>query len=78
MKKNNENKRSTRTKFVATIISMVSALGLLAVGVVASLTKFTITIQNQLNLKFETIEGNLYATRLGNVADSTRVQPAKF
>lgn len=72
MKKNNENKRSTRTKLVATIISMVSALSLLAVGVVASLTEFTVTIQNQLNLKFETIEGNLYATRLGNVADSTR------
>ncbi len=62
-----KNKRPLKTKLIAVIISMVSAVSLIAVGVLASITKFTITISNQLDVKIETVEGNLYATRMGDV-----------
>ena len=68
MKKRN----TTKTKLVATIVSMVSALCLLAVGVFATLTNFQVAIANQLNLKFDAVEGTLYATRLGDVAGTDR------
>ncbi len=69
---NGEKRRISRFKLVTIIISMVSAVTLLAVGVFASLFNFDLTIANQLNLNFEIIEGNLYATRMGQVADVTR------
>ncbi len=68
MKKRN----TTKTKLVATIVSMVSALCLLAVGVFATLTNFQVAIANQLNLKFDAVEGTLYATRVGDVAGTDR------
>ncbi len=68
MKKRN----TTKTKLIATIISMVCAISLLAVGVMASLTNFQVAIANQLNLKFDAVEGTLYATRLGDVAGTDR------
>ncbi len=64
--------KSTKTKLVATIISMVCALSLIAVGVMASLTNFQVAIANQLNLKFDAVEGTLYATRVGDVAGTDR------
>ena len=70
-------KRNTaKTKLIATIISMVCALSLLAVGVMASLTNFQVEIANQLNLKFDAVEGTLYATRLGDVAGTDRTTSA--
>ena len=65
-------KKKNTTKLVATIVSMVSALCLLAVGVFATLTNFQVAIANQLNLKFDAVEGTLYATRLGDVAGTDR------
>ena len=66
-------KRNTaKTKLIATIISMVCALSLIAVGVMASLTNFQVAIANQLNLEFSAVEGTLYATRLGDVAGTDR------
>ncbi len=66
-------KRNTaKTKLIATIISIVSALCLLAVGVFATLTNFQVAIANQLSLKFDAVEGTLYATRLGDVAGTDR------
>ena len=66
-------KRNTaKTKLIATIISIVSALCLLAVGVFATLTNFQVAIANQLNLKFDAVEGTLYATRVGDVAGTDR------
>ena len=65
-------RNTTKTKLVATIVSMVSALCLLAVGVFATLTNFQVAIANQLNLKFDAVEGTLYATRLGDVAGTDR------
>ena len=66
-------KRNTaKTKLIATIISIVSALALIAVGVMASLTNFQVAIANQLNLEFSAVEGTLYATRLGDVAGTDR------
>ena len=67
-----KKKNTTKTKLVATIVSMVSALCLLAVGVFATLTNFQVAIANQLNLKFDAVEGTLYATRLGDVAGTDR------
>ena len=64
--------KSTKTKLIATIISMVCALSLIAVGVMASLTNFQVAIANQLNLKFDAVGGTLYATRLGDVAGTDR------
>ena len=64
--------KSTKTKLIATIISMVCALSLIAVGVMASLTNFQVAIANQLNLKFDAVEGTLYATRVGDVAGTDR------
>ena len=64
--------KSTKTKLIATIISMVCALSLIAVGVMASLTNFQVAIANQLNLEFSAVEGTLYATRLGDVAGTDR------
>ncbi len=64
--------KSTKTKLIATIISVVCAISLLAVGVMASLTNFQVAIANQLNLKFDTVEGTLYATRVGDVAGIDR------
>ncbi len=65
-------KNRNTTKLVATIVSMVSALCLLAVGVFATLTNFQVAIANQLNLKFDAVEGTLYATRVGDVAGTDR------
>ncbi len=66
-------KRNTaKTKLIATIISIVSALALIAVGVMASLTNFQVAIGNQLDLEFSAVEGTLYATRLGDVAGTDR------
>ena len=65
-------KKKNTTKLVATIVSMVSALCLLAVGVFATLTNFQVAIANQLNLKFDAVEGTLYATRVGDVAGTDR------
>ena len=67
-----KKKNTTKTKLVATIVSMVSALCLLAVGVFATLTNFQVAIANQLNLKFDAVEGTLYATRVGDVAGTDR------
>ena len=67
-----KKKNTTKTKLVATIVSMVSALALIAVGVMASLTNFQVAIANQLNLKFDAVEGTLYATRVGDVAGTDR------
>ena len=64
--------KSTKTKLIATIISMVCALSLLAVGVMASLTNFQVAIGNQLDLEFSAVEGTLYATRVGDVAGTDR------
>ena len=64
--------KSTKTKLIATIISMVCALSLIAVGVMASLTNFQVEIANQLNLKFDAVGGTLYATRVGDVAGTDR------
>ena len=64
--------KSTKTKLIATIISMVCALSLIAVGVMASLTNFQVAIANQLNLKFDAVGGTLYATRVGDVAGTDR------
>ena len=64
--------KSTKTKLVATIVSMVSAVCLFAVGVMASLTNFQVGISNQLNLNFCAAEGTLYATRIGDVAGTDR------
>ncbi len=65
-------KNRNTTKLVTTIVSMVSALCLLAVGVFATLTNFQVAIANQLNLKFDAVEGTLYATRVGDVAGTDR------
>ena len=67
-----KKKNTAKTKLIATIISMVCALSLIAVGVMASLTNFQVAIANQLNLKFDAVEGTLYATRLGDVAGTDR------
>ncbi len=64
--------KSTKTKLIATIISMVCALSLIAVGVMASLTNFQVVIANQLNLEFNAVEGQLFATRVGDVAGTDR------
>ena len=65
-------KKKNTTKLVATIVSMVSALCLLAVGVFATLTNFQVAIGNQLDLEFSAVEGTLYATRVGDVAGTDR------
>ncbi len=64
--------KSAKTKLIATIISMVCALSLIAVGVMASLTNFQVVIANQLNLEFNAVEGQLFATRVGDVAGTDR------
>ena len=65
-------KSATKAKLIATIISMVCALTLVAVGVMASLTNFQVVIANQLNLEFNAVEGQLFATRVGDVAGTDR------
>lgn len=65
-------KKGTKAKLISIVISMVCALSLLAVGVLASLTNFQVAIANQLSLEFSAVEGTLYATRLGDVAGTDR------
>ncbi len=65
-------RNTTKTKLIATIISMVCALCLLAVGVFATLTNFRVAIANQLSVKFDAVEGQLFATRMGDVAGTDR------
>lgn len=62
--------KKNKAKLIGVIISMVCAMSLVAVGVMASLTQFKVTVGNQLNLQFDTVEGSLYATRVGDVASA--------
>ena len=59
--------KKVKTKLVATIISVVSAVALLAVGVFATLTNFSVTVKNQLSIQFDAVDGVAYATRVGDV-----------
>ena len=45
-----------KTKLIATIVSMCAALAVMAVGVWAAVTEFTLTINNNVNLSFATAE----------------------
>ena len=60
--------KKNKAKLIGVIISIVCAMSLVAVGVMASLTQFKVTVGNQLSLQFDTVEGSLYATRVGDVA----------
>ena len=62
--------KRNKAKLIGIIISMVCAMSLVAVGVMASLTQFKVAVGNQLNLQFDTVEGSLYATRVGDVASA--------
>lgn len=64
----------SKSKLVATIISVVSAMALIAVGVLASISQFKVEIGNQLSLQFDAVQGALYATRVGDVADTSRAE----
>lgn len=63
-----------RTKLIATIVSMCAALAVMAVGVWAATTQFTVNVTNTVNFAFETgeyvVEAQATATKKVGEADS--------
>ncbi len=57
----------TRTRLVATILSLVCALSLMAVGVYASSARFTVNVSNAVSLDIKNAEGVLWGSRYGDV-----------
>ena len=71
-----------KSKLIATIVSMCAALAVMAVGVWAAATNFTLTISNTVNLQFEAaeviIKGKAEATGLVTPAQLTVAETTLF
>lgn len=62
-----KERQKMRTKLIVTAIAMLSAISLIAVGVVASTTSYNVQIENTLNVDLDITQGNLTAKRTGDV-----------
>ncbi len=62
-----KERQKMRTKLIVTAIAMLSAISLIAVGVIASTTSYNVQIENTLNVDLDITQGNLTAKRTGDV-----------
>lgn len=61
------NKRQLRKRLMITLISIVSCIAIMAVGVYAASNSFEVQVQNEVSINIEKVDGNLYGKRGGDV-----------
>ena len=68
---NNLQKRKLRTRLMVVVISILSCIAVMAVGVYAATLSFTVTVKNQVDITVTTTNGELYGRRYGDVLYGT-------
>ena len=64
---NNLQKRKLKKRVVVALISMLSCIAVMAVGVYAATNTFAVEITNQVAIDISQVDGELYAKRYGDV-----------
>ena len=68
---NNVQKRKLRSRLMIAIISMLSCIAIMGVGVFAATDNFSVTVDNRISIHFAKVDGKIWAKRYGNVIYGT-------
>lgn len=68
---NNAQRRKLRVRLMVTVISLLSCIAVMSVGVYAASRTFSAQISNKVNVDIAQVDGELYARRFGNVIYGT-------